>query len=65
MLQEIQPTLKELGILTPEEMGYDKPEFSVKDVYDMWKYITGRSLIIVPWLCMGTREGGGSQYRRV
>jgi len=35
MLKEISPTLKELGILTPEEMGYDKPELAVKDVYDM------------------------------
>lgn len=26
MLQEIQPTLKELGVLTPEEMGYAEPE---------------------------------------
>lgn len=24
--QEITPTLEELGVLTPEEMGYDKPE---------------------------------------
>jgi len=35
ILKEIGPTLKELGILTPEEMGYDKPELAVKDVYDM------------------------------
>jgi len=35
MLQEVGPTLKELGILTPEEMGYDKPELAVKDVDDM------------------------------
>jgi len=35
MLTEVGPTLKELGILTPEEMGYDKPELAVKDVYDM------------------------------
>lgn len=33
--QEIKPTLDELGILTPEEMGYDKPELALKDVYDM------------------------------
>ena len=33
--QEIKPTLDELGILTPEEMGYDKPELAMKDVYDM------------------------------
>lgn len=35
MLKEISPTLKELGILTPEEMGYDKPELACKDVLDM------------------------------
>jgi len=33
--QEIKPTLDELGILTPEDMGYDKPELALKDVYDM------------------------------
>jgi cytochrome c oxidase subunit 5a len=35
MLKEIGPTLKELGIPTPEELGYDKPELAVQDVYDM------------------------------
>ncbi|KAH9518435.1 Cytochrome c oxidase subunit 5A [Bulinus truncatus] len=35
LLQEIKPTLTELGILTPEEMGYDKPELALKSVYDM------------------------------
>lgn len=35
LLTEIGPTLKELGILTPEEMGYDKPELACADVYDM------------------------------
>lgn len=35
MLQELQPTLTELGISTPEEMGYDKPEFASECVYDM------------------------------
>ncbi|XP_076443506.1 cytochrome c oxidase subunit 5A, mitochondrial-like [Babylonia areolata] len=34
ILQEIKPTLDDLGILTPEEMGYDVPELAVKDVYD-------------------------------
>ena len=28
-LQEIEPTLKELGVPTPEELGVDKPEFLV------------------------------------
>ena len=35
MMQEIGPTLKELGISTIEEMGYDKPELALKSVYDM------------------------------
>lgn len=35
LLQEIQPTLKELGVLTPEEMGYGVPELALKSVYDM------------------------------
>jgi len=35
IVQEIKPTLDELGILTPEQMGYDKPELALKDVYDM------------------------------
>ncbi|MCL4120713.1 UNVERIFIED_CONTAM: hypothetical protein GTU68_048015 [Idotea baltica] len=35
ILQEIQPTLKELGISTPEEMGYDKPELALTSVYDI------------------------------
>ncbi|GFO08460.1 cytochrome c oxidase subunit 5a, mitochondrial [Plakobranchus ocellatus] len=33
--KEIKPTLDELGILTPEEMGYDKPELALQSVYDM------------------------------
>jgi len=35
MLQEIGPTLKELGIDTPEELGYDKPEMGVVEVDDI------------------------------
>ncbi|XP_076234819.1 cytochrome c oxidase subunit 5A [Calliopsis andreniformis] len=34
ILQEIKPTLEELGINTPEELGYDKPELALKSVYD-------------------------------
>jgi len=34
LLQEIQPTLTELGIPTPEEMGYDKPELALKSYAD-------------------------------
>jgi len=35
MVQELRPTLDELGILLPEEMGYDKPELMLPDVYEM------------------------------
>lgn len=35
VIQEIQPTLDELGILTPEQMGYDKPELALKNVDDL------------------------------
>jgi len=34
LLQEIRPTLDDLGILTPEEMGYDKPELYMPDVFE-------------------------------
>lgn len=34
LLQEIQPTLKELGISTVNEMGYDEPELALKSVYE-------------------------------
>lgn len=32
ILQEISPTLEELGIDTPEGLGYDKPELALDDV---------------------------------
>ena len=32
ILQEITPTLEELGIDTPEALGYDKPEMALDDV---------------------------------
>lgn len=35
ILQEIRPTLDELGINTPEELGYDKPELACESVYHM------------------------------
>ncbi|KAJ8736011.1 hypothetical protein PYW08_006667 [Mythimna loreyi] len=35
IIQEIKPTLCELGIETPEELGYDKPELALENVYDM------------------------------
>jgi len=31
LLQEVKPTLTELGIPTPEEIGYDKPELACED----------------------------------
>lgn len=31
LMNEIRPTLKELGISTPEEMGYDEPELALGD----------------------------------
>ncbi|CAF4360515.1 unnamed protein product, partial [Rotaria magnacalcarata] len=35
ILQEIRPTLNQLGLSTPEELGYDKPELALKSVDDM------------------------------
>ncbi|CAH0405129.1 unnamed protein product [Chilo suppressalis] len=35
IIQEIKPTLTELGIDTPEELGYDKPELALENVYEM------------------------------
>ena len=35
MMQELGPTLKELGIPTLEEIGYDKPELWQESVFDM------------------------------
>jgi len=35
VLKEIKPTLDELGINTPEELGYDKPELALKSVFDI------------------------------
>ncbi|KAL3290243.1 hypothetical protein HHI36_023596 [Cryptolaemus montrouzieri] len=35
ILQEIGPTLTELGISTPEELGYDKPELALESVDHM------------------------------
>merc|ERR1712117_860233 len=34
MIQELKPTLDELGILTPEEMGYNKPELWMPNPYE-------------------------------
>lgn len=31
IIQEIKPTLEELGIPTPEELGWDKPELAFSD----------------------------------
>lgn len=35
IIQELKPTLTELGISTPEELGYDKPELALKSVFDL------------------------------
>jgi cytochrome c oxidase subunit 5a len=35
MLQELKPTFDELGILTPEEMGYNQPELALPSPYDL------------------------------
>ncbi|CAH2050908.1 unnamed protein product, partial [Iphiclides podalirius] len=35
IIQEIKPTLTELGIETPEELGYDKPELALESVYEV------------------------------
>uniref|UniRef100_A0A1B6JRY1 Cytochrome c oxidase subunit 5A, mitochondrial n=1 Tax=Homalodisca liturata TaxID=320908 RepID=A0A1B6JRY1_9HEMI len=35
VLGEIKPTLDELGIDTPDKLGYDKPELALQSVYDM------------------------------
>jgi cytochrome c oxidase subunit 5a len=35
VLQELAPTLEELGVLTPEQLGYDKPELALPNPYDM------------------------------
>lgn len=35
IIQEIRPTLDELGINTPEELGYDKPELALVAPYEM------------------------------
>ena len=34
-LQEIRPTLNELGISTPAEMGYDKPELHLESAHTL------------------------------
>ncbi|XP_023217475.1 cytochrome c oxidase subunit 5A, mitochondrial-like [Centruroides sculpturatus] len=35
LIQEIQSTLTELGISTPEELGYDKPELFLVSPFDI------------------------------
>merc|ERR1712018_37245 len=35
MLQELRPTLDELGISTPEELGYDKPELGLPSPFEI------------------------------
>ena len=33
IFQELKPTLDELGISLPEELGYDKPELMLQNPY--------------------------------
>merc|ERR1712183_108867 len=35
ILQELKPTLDELGILTPEQLGYNQPELALPYPYDI------------------------------
>jgi cytochrome c oxidase subunit 5a len=35
LIQEIRPTLDRLKISTPEELGLDKPELGLKNVFEM------------------------------
>jgi len=35
LIEQVRPTLSELGIPTPEELNYDKPELALKSVFDM------------------------------
>ncbi|XP_067645156.1 cytochrome c oxidase subunit 5A, mitochondrial-like [Eurosta solidaginis] len=35
LLENIRPTLQELGVPTLEELNYDKPQLALKSVYDM------------------------------
>jgi cytochrome c oxidase subunit 5a len=35
IVQEIRPTLDKLGVSTPEDLAYDKPELALKSVDDM------------------------------
>jgi len=35
IIQELRPTLNELGVSTPEELGYDKPELATVNPYDI------------------------------
>jgi len=38
LINEIRPTLQQLGIATPEELGYDKPELALQHPDDMHTY---------------------------
>ena len=35
LLQELKPTMDELGIASLEEMGYDKPELALPNPYEI------------------------------
>lgn len=35
LIQEIRPTLDKLGISTPEELGYDKPQLTIENCFEV------------------------------
>jgi cytochrome c oxidase subunit 5a len=35
VLQELKPTMDELGILSPAEMDYDQPELALPNPYEI------------------------------
>ena len=37
VIQQVRPVLDELGIPTPEELGYDKPEFFIPQPHYWWE----------------------------
>merc|ERR1711935_730168 len=44
IVQEVNPTCKDLGIPLPAELGYDKPELALKEVEDLKYKIYGADL---------------------
>lgn len=51
IIQELRPTLDELGVSTPEELGYDVPELATVNPYDIhWENVTNL------FLCCQSRD---------